>query len=89
MSNFLIQVAITAKSMNLGKFEGAPIAAEYSTESILDLSEYVTDAVSYFSSMVKFQSDVTSVSILVRTYRDHHTITITRDNGEVRVITNQ
>ena len=90
MSNFLIETSILRKSMNLGKYEGAPIAAEYSTDSILDLSEYVGSAVTHFTSMVRFDADVMSVSILVRVYRDHHHITIIRDeDGSVRVVTNQ
>jgi hypothetical protein len=40
--------------------------------------------------MVRFNRDVEAVSILVRCYKDHHVITITRGpNGDLRIRTNQ
>jgi hypothetical protein len=90
MSNFLIETSILRASMKLGKYEGAPIAAEYRTNSIVDMTEYVQDAIGYFTSMVQFEADVKSVSILVRVYRDHHVIFIERNEfGKVVVTTNQ
>jgi hypothetical protein len=90
LMNFTIEIAVGRTHHMSNPLEGAPIVARYTTNAILDLSSYLSSAIDYFSSMVKFERDVEYVTMLVQTYRDHHTISITRDvNGGARVITNQ
>lgn len=68
----------------------APIIAEFQTNNVLEFSEYIGEAVSYFSGMVRFDSSVYYVGMMVRCYKDHHVINISRDgNGELQVSTTQ
>lgn len=86
LKTFSAETAVAKHSMNLGKFDGAPIVANYATESIVDFSEYLTDTVRYFRSMARYDADVSYVTIMTRIDRDHRAITIVRDiEGNVTV----
>jgi hypothetical protein len=90
MSNFLVEVAVNRESDNLGPMDGAPIVAVFATNNVLEFTDYLTSARDYFGGMVKFDSDVKYVSILVQAYRDHHVISMDRDTeGKFRIRTNQ
>jgi len=84
-TNFSVEVAKRTAGA-----EDASIIAEFRTNSVLELSKYVGEAMAYFQGMVKFDSSVSYVGLLVRCYKDHHVISLQRDeDGNVRVGTNQ
>lgn len=84
-TNFSVEVA----KRNVDE-EDASVIAEFSTNNVLELSQYIGEAMTYFQGMVKFDSTVSYVGLLIRCYRDHHAISIRRDNrGMLQVITNQ
>lgn len=83
--NFSIEVA----KLNVGQETGSTIA-EFRTNSVLELAQYIGEAVAYFQGMIKFDSNVEYVGLLIRCYRDHHVVSIQRDgDGNVRVSTSQ
>lgn len=83
--NFSIEIAKRNANEN-----DATIIAEFSTNNVLELSQYIGEAMAYFQGMVKFDSTVSYVGLLIRCYRDHHVISIQRDDsGNVRIGTNQ
>lgn len=89
-TNFEVEIAVDHASDNLGPMDSRTIIARFVTNSVLELSEYLSDAQVYFSGMVQFDSNVTYVAILVRTYQDHHVIHISRDaNGKLKITSNQ
>lgn len=70
--------------------EDASIISNFSTNNVLELAQYIGEAMSYFEGMVRFNSNVDYVGLLVTCYRDHHVISIQRGaNGNVSVRTNQ
>lgn len=82
--NFSIEVAKRDASQ-----DDAEIIARFSTDNVLELSQYIGEAITYFKGMVQFTS-VNYVGLLVRCYNDHHVISIRRDrNDKVQVRTNQ
>lgn len=89
--NFSVEVSIAYTGRdNYRNGEGPGIHSRFTTNNVIEFSEYVADAVTYFKGAVKFQTNVEYVSILVRTYRDHHTIYMELDgSGQVKVTTNQ
>lgn len=90
MSNFLIEITRNTYSDRRDPLEGSPIIASIYTDSILEFTEFMSSSIEYFSSEVRFNSDIEFVSIMVRTYRDHHNVTITRlATGVVQIRTNQ
>lgn len=87
MTNFLIDIAMATEAMGLGKFDGAPIVANYSTDSIVDFNSYLSSSIEYFTAKVRFEEGVQYVTMLVRTHHDHHTVIIKRDDlGRVVVL---
>lgn len=83
-TNFSVEVAKRNASE-----EDANVIAEFSTNNVLELSQYIGEAMAYFQGMVKFDSTVSYVGLLIRCYKDHHVISIQRDHlGMLQVITN-
>lgn len=83
--NFSIEVA----KRNANE-EDATVIANFSTNSVLSLAQYIGEAIPYFEGMVRFDSNVDYVGLLVRCYRDHHVISIQRDDsGNVKARTYQ
>lgn len=88
MKNFLVEIAIA--KLGHDSTNDVPVIQGIATNSVLTFTDYVVKATEYFSSMVKFDQEVEHVTMLVRTYRDHHVISITKnDEGSIRVRTNQ
>lgn len=86
MKNFSSEIAVTRISDNKTP-QGERC---YSTNSIVEFSNWMSSAIEHFTAMVRFDSAVRSVAILARTYQDHHIISIDRDaNGNVTVLSNR
>lgn len=65
--------------------ENTPIIAKFGTNNVLEFSQYLTDALSYFESMVRFESAVDYVGLLIRVHNQDSVVYISRDsNGHVK-----
>jgi len=88
--NFMIETAIALNDVEYAKYEGPAVSNRFTTNNVVDFSNYLNGAIEYYRGMVQFEKNVNYVAMLVQTYRDHHTIHITLDEyGKAKVTTNQ
>lgn len=87
--NFLIETAIALEGTEYPQYEGPLVSNRFTTNNVIDFSDYVVRATEYYKNMVQFETGVKYVSMLVRTYRDHHVIYISFEDGKLKVTSNQ
>lgn len=72
--NFSVEIAVTRSTATYYRFDGPLSEVSYYTDSVADFTEYLNSAMTHYRSMLRYESEVIGVSILVRTHGYHQVI---------------